>query len=96
MADFNDNINNKTDTVNTVKSRKNSGQFQKGMKQPDKAGRKKETPIQKTRKLLELLGEYLNNYENNNRTDLIKELFLSTQKEIDTYLNIIKLIKNLK
>ena len=58
MEDFNDNVNNETDTANTVKGRKNNGQFQKGMKRPENAGRKKGTPNRKTRELLELLGEY--------------------------------------
>ena len=56
MGEFNNDIENKT--VNAVIGRKNNGQFQKGMKRPDNAGRKKGTPNKKTRELLELLGDY--------------------------------------
>ena len=41
MEDFNDNVNNEIDALNTVKGRKNNGQFQKGKKRPENAGRKK-------------------------------------------------------
>ncbi len=58
MIENYDNKNTNNETVNAVMGRKNNGQFQKGMKRPDNAGRKKGTPNRKTRELLELLSDY--------------------------------------
>jgi len=54
-------------------------------------------------KLVEILeiplsefGADIEDVENKSRDELIKEIYLSTTKEIDAYLNIIKTVKGLK
>ena len=81
MEDFNDNVNNEIDAVNTVKGRKNNGQFQKGMKRPENAGRKKGTPNKKTKELMELLGDY-------NPAESLLEILKSDRVPIDLKIKI--------
>ena len=81
MEDFDNNSHTVNATVNSVIGRKSNGQFQKGMKRPDNAGRRKGTPNKKTTELIELLGDY-------NPAESLLEILKSDRVPIDLKIKI--------